>query len=259
MNLKQLAEARIVIDDDICSGKARIKGTRITVSEILLCLAEGLSHQEILRNFRSIQAQDIQAAIAYAYCLIDKTKLNIRSSFGESKALIAGEADKSLATLNEEDINSKFSRILEEQAAIQEEITKEKVAQIQSKKIQKSKAPTHPKQEAPKERAYDLLIDISGDKSIKIFSDIDALEQPLNMDYESYVFEKRSDQKLWLTYSVRDGIEIDQAMKRNLLVTYKGIDGRIKESIFEGYLTTDRQHKIFIERDPETGSFGRAL
>ncbi len=260
MNLKQLAEARIVMDEDICSGKPRIKGTRVTVADVLLCLAEGLSQQEILRNFRSLQPQDIQAVVAYAYCVTDKTKLTIRSSFGENMSHAIADKDGTTDTKQtEEDINSKFSKVLEEQASIQAEITKEKIEQIQAKKTQKSKAPSLPKQEAPKERPYDLLIDISGDKSTRVFNDEDALEQALNLDFENYVFENREDAKAWLTYSVREGIEIDQAMKRNLLVTYKALNGKIKEGIFEGYLTTDRQHKVFMQRDEQGNTCGRAL
>ena len=254
MNLRELAESRIVIDEEVCSGKARIKGSRATVADIMLSLAEGLSHQEILRNNRSLQPLDIQAAIAYAFCLADNTKLKISSSFGDIAHLGGDEP-----TLLEESTDDVFSKILEEQASIQEDITKEKVAQIQARKIKKSKAPTIDKREPPKERPYDLLIDISGEELTKIFHEAENIEQGLDMAEDNYVFEMRSDGKQWLTYSTKDGIEIDPAMRRNLLVTYKSTDGEMKEAVFEGYLTTDRQHKVFIQKTVDGETCGKAL
>lgn len=50
----------------ICHGKACIKGTRIMVSVILDNLAEGLSLEEIQKSYPSLNAKDIEAAMAYA-------------------------------------------------------------------------------------------------------------------------------------------------------------------------------------------------
>jgi len=258
MGLRDLAESRIVIDEDICSGKPRIRGTRVSVADILLALTEGLSYQEIIRNFRSIQVNDIKAAVAYAFCITEGMKLRIASSISTNEFHDVGE----MAAITQEDYqdeqNKLFAQALEEQATIQEEITKEKVAQIKAKKIQRNQAPQLDRKEPPKERPYDLLIDISGEESTYVFNDQHGIEQALEMNYDNYLFEKRSDGKQWLTYSGRDGIEIDQAMKRNLLVTYKGLDGSMKEAIFEGYLSSDRQHKVFIQRVDEV-TCGRAL
>lgn len=257
VNLRELAESRIVIDEEVCSGKPRIKGTRVTVSDIMLSLAEGMSHQEILRNFRSIQPLDIQAAIAYSFCVADNVRLKISSSFGAIAEI--GTDGVSHSVTIEENENDLFSKILEEQASIQEEITKEKVAQIQARKIKKSKAPVISKREPPKERPYDLLIDISGEPLTKIFEGHENIEQGLDMTQDNYVFELRVDGKQWLTYSTKEGIEIDPAMKRNLLVTYKTEEGAMKEAVFEGYLTTDRQHKVFIQRTEDGETCGKAL
>jgi uncharacterized protein (DUF433 family) len=260
MNLKELAESRVVMDADICGGRARIKGTRVTVSDIMLGLAEGMSHQEILRNFRSLQPKDIQAAIAYAFCVTDGVKLAISSSFGATKQLNAAKGEE-LLTKEEIDRseNDMFSKALEQQASIQEEITKEKVQQIKAKKIAKNKAPVVDTKLPPRERPYDLLIDISGEPNTKVFANEASIEQGINMDLDNYIFELRADGNAWLTYSTKEGVEIDQAMKRNLLVTYIGTDGNLKEAVFEGYLTTDRQHKVFIQKTNDGKVCGRAL
>ncbi len=66
---------RIVADPGICHGQACIKGTRIPVSVILDCLAEGMSEKEILKEYPALAAQDIKAAIEYA-ALLSKEELH---------------------------------------------------------------------------------------------------------------------------------------------------------------------------------------
>ena len=62
-------ENRISVDPGICHGKACIKGTRIMVSVILDNLAEGLSTEEILKDYPPLKKEDIQAALEYAAIL----------------------------------------------------------------------------------------------------------------------------------------------------------------------------------------------
>ncbi|MFO0871101.1 MAG: DUF433 domain-containing protein [Pirellulales bacterium] len=57
---------RITVDPHVCHGKACIQGTRVMVSVILDNLAAGVSRDEILRSYPSLQDQDIDASIAYA-------------------------------------------------------------------------------------------------------------------------------------------------------------------------------------------------
>jgi uncharacterized protein (DUF433 family) len=57
---------RITVDPLVCHGKACIKGTRIMVSVILDNLAEGVTENEILKSYPSLNLDDIKAAIAYA-------------------------------------------------------------------------------------------------------------------------------------------------------------------------------------------------
>lgn len=56
----------IVIDPVVCHGKACIKGTRIMVSVVLDNLAAGLTPDEIVRSYPSLDRTAVQAAIAYA-------------------------------------------------------------------------------------------------------------------------------------------------------------------------------------------------
>jgi uncharacterized protein (DUF433 family) len=57
---------RITSDPAVCHGKACIKGTRVIVSVILDNLAAGLTTEEILGSYPSLDGDDIRAAIAYA-------------------------------------------------------------------------------------------------------------------------------------------------------------------------------------------------
>ena len=57
---------RITIDPDQCGGRPCIRGMRIRVTDILGMLADGVSHEEILRDFAYLELDDIKAALAYA-------------------------------------------------------------------------------------------------------------------------------------------------------------------------------------------------
>lgn len=57
---------RITINPEIRSGKPVIRGTRITVADILEYLAGGMSQEEILADFPDLTAEDIRAAMAFA-------------------------------------------------------------------------------------------------------------------------------------------------------------------------------------------------
>ncbi len=57
---------RIVVDPQICFGKAVIRGTRIWVALIVENLAEGVTPEQLLENYPQLQREDLQAAMAYA-------------------------------------------------------------------------------------------------------------------------------------------------------------------------------------------------
>jgi uncharacterized protein (DUF433 family) len=57
---------RISIDPAVRSGKPCIKGTRITVYDILEYLAGGMSEEQILRDFPSLAREDLRAALEFA-------------------------------------------------------------------------------------------------------------------------------------------------------------------------------------------------
>jgi len=56
----------ITIEPNVCHGRACIKGTRIMVSVILDNLAEGLTPDEIISSYPSLNREAVLASIAYA-------------------------------------------------------------------------------------------------------------------------------------------------------------------------------------------------
>lgn len=59
-------EDRISVDPEVRSGKPCIKGTRITVYDVLEYLAGGMTEERILDDFPTLKAEDIRACLAFA-------------------------------------------------------------------------------------------------------------------------------------------------------------------------------------------------
>lgn len=57
---------RILLDPEIRFGKPTIRGTRITVGDVLSYLAADMSEEEVLRDFPQLTHEDIRACLAFA-------------------------------------------------------------------------------------------------------------------------------------------------------------------------------------------------
>jgi len=62
MNYKEL----ISIDPAVRSGKPCLKGTRITVSDVLEYMASGMNMQEICRDFPELSEEQVRSCLAFA-------------------------------------------------------------------------------------------------------------------------------------------------------------------------------------------------
>ncbi len=62
---------RITIHPDLCNGKPTIRGKRIAVKTILEFLSVGESREEILKQYPSLEPQDIDACLQFAAQLMD--------------------------------------------------------------------------------------------------------------------------------------------------------------------------------------------
>ena len=56
----------ITIEPDKRSGKPCIRGTRMSVTDVLEYLAGGMSQEELLSEFPDLTADDIRACLAFA-------------------------------------------------------------------------------------------------------------------------------------------------------------------------------------------------
>jgi uncharacterized protein (DUF433 family) len=59
---------RISVDDRICSKKPIIRGKRITVQTILEYLQAGDTKEDILYQYPTLVAEDIDACLQFAVC-----------------------------------------------------------------------------------------------------------------------------------------------------------------------------------------------
>lgn len=72
---------RIVVDPEVRFGKPTIRGTRITVGDVLSYLASGMSEDEILADFSQLSREDLRACLAFArpqmwrgYCVSERIR-----------------------------------------------------------------------------------------------------------------------------------------------------------------------------------------
>lgn len=64
---------KIIVDPKIMVGKPVIKGTRITVQQILGLLAQGATIEEILSEFPHILREDVYACLLFAQQALDNS------------------------------------------------------------------------------------------------------------------------------------------------------------------------------------------
>ena len=59
-------DGRIVASQAVCGGRPRIRGTRITVADLLTALAAGDEMDALVEDFPELSREDILAALKYA-------------------------------------------------------------------------------------------------------------------------------------------------------------------------------------------------
>jgi len=65
-------DGRITIDPEICNGKPTIHGKRIAAQTVLEFLGAGETAEEILKQYPSLDPDDIKACLQFAAMLMDK-------------------------------------------------------------------------------------------------------------------------------------------------------------------------------------------
>jgi len=64
---------RITIDPERMHGRPCIRGLRITVADVLSLLSAGDTREQILADYPYLESADIDAALAYAASLADRS------------------------------------------------------------------------------------------------------------------------------------------------------------------------------------------
>ena len=70
---------RITVEPDKCGGKPCIRGHRLTVEHLLALLAEGASHEDLLREWDFLTPEDIEAALRFGSRLAGERHIAIAS------------------------------------------------------------------------------------------------------------------------------------------------------------------------------------
>lgn len=66
---------RITRDAAVMGGRPCIRGMRVTVGTVVGLLAAGRTHEEILRAYPYLEADDIRAALSYAAWRTEEVEL----------------------------------------------------------------------------------------------------------------------------------------------------------------------------------------
>lgn len=71
---------RIVVDQNIHFGKPCIKGTRITVENVLELLHDNVTFEQILKDYYSdLTIEDIKVCIEYAIDIVSAEEIHIKA------------------------------------------------------------------------------------------------------------------------------------------------------------------------------------
>jgi len=71
---------RIIVDPKIHFGKPTIAGTRITVQNVLELLNEGITFEQVIKDYYpDLVLDDIRACMRYAIALVAAEDINIHS------------------------------------------------------------------------------------------------------------------------------------------------------------------------------------
>lgn len=63
---------RITFDTAIMGGRASIRGMRITVALVVNLVANGMSREDIIREYPELESEDIRQALQYASALANE-------------------------------------------------------------------------------------------------------------------------------------------------------------------------------------------
>lgn len=78
---------RIVVSQEICMGKPRVKGTCIPVSSVLAYMAGGMSVEDFLKEFHWLAKEDVLQGLAISSLLANDQIVPLEKAADEIPAL----------------------------------------------------------------------------------------------------------------------------------------------------------------------------
>ena len=63
---------RITFDSEVMGGRACIRGMRITIALVVNLVANGMSTEDILREYPDLEGEDIRQSLQYASALANE-------------------------------------------------------------------------------------------------------------------------------------------------------------------------------------------
>ncbi len=86
----------IVKTNDICGGRPRIAGRRLSVQQISVLAKQGLTPQEIAQEYQNLSLAEVHAALAYYYANQEEIEGYLAEEKAEYERLLAeGKLSKS--------------------------------------------------------------------------------------------------------------------------------------------------------------------
>ena len=79
----------IVTTNDICGGRPRIAGRRLSVQQIAVLAKQGLSPQEIAQEYQNLSLAEVHAALAYYYANQEEIEGYLAEEKAEYERLLA--------------------------------------------------------------------------------------------------------------------------------------------------------------------------
>ena len=64
---------RITFDSNLMGGRATVRGMRITVGLVLNLVSNGMTAEQIIKEYPALEAEDIRQSLQYAAWLADET------------------------------------------------------------------------------------------------------------------------------------------------------------------------------------------
>ena len=73
---------RVTFDPEILGGRATLRGMRISVAQVVNLMANGLSTEDILREYPLLEEEDVRQALRYAAALAGEEVHPLSSASG---------------------------------------------------------------------------------------------------------------------------------------------------------------------------------